>query len=228
MHEEYGLQNPLDNWELKAVKRGILRQLGKPPQQKLPITIEILSDIQKTLDYTKPITNAFWAACLIVFFGFLRKSTLLPKSSSKAETAKALRISDVRLGNDRTTAWVTIRHSKTIQFGQRTVTLPFNSTPSSHLHLCPVEALITMLAQLDGLGPLPPGQPLFSYPEGHQVLHLTHKPFVAMLRQSLQDCGKEPSLYSGHSFRRGGCSHAFAAGIPAALIKLRGDWYMAI
>ena len=28
----------------------------------------------------------------------------------------------------------------------------------------------------------------------------------------------------GHSFRRGGASDAFKCNIPAALIKLQGDW----
>jgi hypothetical protein len=43
MHLEAGLVNPLcDNYELNMVKRGVARQLGSPPEQKLPITIDIL------------------------------------------------------------------------------------------------------------------------------------------------------------------------------------------
>ena len=41
---------------------------------------------------------------------------------------------------------------------------------------------------------------------------------------ALRSAGFNPKDYSGHSFRRGGCSHAFQLGVPAACIKLRGDW----
>ena len=53
---------------------------------------------------------------------------------------------------------------------------------------------------------------------------LTYSSFTKCLKATLQAAGYPPSNYSGHSFRRGGCSFAFKLGIPAALIKLRGDW----
>ena len=36
--------------------------------------------------------------------------------------------------------------------------------------------------------------------------------------------GFPPSEYSGHSFRRGGCTTAFQIVFPAPVFKLRGDW----
>ena len=36
--------------------------------------------------------------------------------------------------------------------------------------------------------------------------------------------GYNPSEYAGHSFRRGGTSYPFQAGIPIELIKMMGDW----
>ena len=36
--------------------------------------------------------------------------------------------------------------------------------------------------------------------------------------------GRDPSLYSSHSFRRGGCTWAFKAGVPTGLIQHHGDW----
>jgi hypothetical protein len=41
---------------------------------------------------------------------------------------------------------------------------------------------------------------------------ITHSSFVNVLKKV------------GHSFRRGGASHAFKCNIPAALIKLQDDW----
>jgi hypothetical protein len=55
------------------------RLMGKPPKQKLPITVPILIDLVKSLS-DHPSDLAFRTACLIAFFGFLRKSTLLPAS----------------------------------------------------------------------------------------------------------------------------------------------------
>ena len=223
LHDETGLPNPLAIWELTMVKRGINRCLGRPPRQKLPITLEILTRIHDTLALSTNSALAFWAACLIAFFGFLRKSTLLPKSSKPSDTQKAILLSDVDVKQDRSAIVITIRHSKTIQFGQRRLTLPFVAVPGSHL--CPVEAIVSMLARLKGAQGLPSGQPLFSYVSPEKVAqHLTHTTFSEMLRSALRSSGINPAEYSGHSFRRGGCSHAFALGMPAALVKLRGDW----
>jgi hypothetical protein len=222
LHDEAGLPNPLAVWELTMVKRGINRCLGRPPRQKLPITLDILQKIYNTLDLSDNATLAFWAACLIAFFGFLRKSTLLPKSSNQAEIKKSIMITDVTVAEDKSCISIKIRHTKTIQFGQRCLTLPFMAVPDSQL--CPVEAVVSMLARLKG-APLTINQPLFSFmSQQNRVSHLTHSTFSEQLRSSLVNSGTDPSEYSGHSFRRGGCSHAFALGIPPALVKLRGDW----
>ena len=37
--------------------------------------------------------------------------------------------------------------------------------------------------------------------------------------------GRDSSLYSTHSLRRGGCSWAFKAGVPTNLIQHHGDWF---
>lgn len=52
---------------------------------------------------------------------------------------------------------------------------------------------------------------------------ITHSSFVNALKKVLEVCGIN-SEYSGHYFRRGCASHAFKCNIPAALIKLQGDW----
>ena len=51
LHVERGLPNPLqNNWEIGMIKRGISRQLGAPPVQKLPLTVEILIKLHSMLD----------------------------------------------------------------------------------------------------------------------------------------------------------------------------------
>ena len=222
MHEEQGFSNPLDNWELKMLKKGITRKLGKPPSQKLPITPQLLSLIHSKLDFSLPITKVFWAACLVAFYCFLRKSTLLPKSLSKMEVSKSLCLSDITIKPDKSEICLRIRHTKTIQFGQRILELPVSCVPGSIL--CPVSAVVSMLANLSTIQ-MSKIQPLFSYISiNGKVDTLTHDVFVKMLRFYLKQCSIDPMQYSGHSFRRGGCSYAFGLGISPSLIKLRGDW----
>lgn len=99
LHLDAGLANPLEgNFEVANLKKGIARQLGSPPIQKLPITCEILRDIRKFLNFTKPADICFWSACIFGFFGFLRKKTLLPVSMKNFGVACLLR-GDVSMPN---------------------------------------------------------------------------------------------------------------------------------
>ena len=225
MHCESGLESPTAGWDISLVKKGILRTHGKPLNQKLPITPDILRKLFEVLDMECGLHKAFWCACLIAFQAFLRKSSLLPKSGSQSDRMKALTIGDVVLSSDGNSMLLNIRHSKTIQFRQRVLSIPISAVPNSSL--CAVEALTTLLASLHkGIPSLPSSQPLFSYLDssGTAVIFLNHDTFVSLLKGFLNKCGLQGSSYSGHSFRRGGCSYAFSLGIPAHLVKLRGDW----
>jgi integrase len=51
---------------------------------------------------------------------------------------------------------------------------------------------------------------------------MTVTQFTTILQSLLVDLGLKG--YSGHSFRRGGASHALACGVPAEVIKAQGDW----
>ena len=88
LHLQSGYKNPLDdNFEVGLIKKGIRREKGVPPVQKAPITVPILRKIRATLDLDKPSDLAFWAACVLGFHGFMRKSTLL-SSSAEAQLGK--------------------------------------------------------------------------------------------------------------------------------------------
>jgi hypothetical protein len=134
LHIEAGFVNPLlQNWEVMMIQRGISRLMGAPPKQKLPMTIPMLLALYGTLDHSSS-DKAFWIACLIAFFGFLRKSTLLP-ASSELVLGKFIARSDVQSLTLQSFS-VLIRFSKTIQFGQRVLSLPYVSCADPRL--CPV------------------------------------------------------------------------------------------
>ena len=218
LHLESGFPNPLHhNFYLSSLLRGIRRNLSTPPKQKLPMTPSILLSMYTQLDLSNPIMVSFWAASLVAFFCFFRKSTLLPNSSVH-NCSTQMCVSDVTISDS--LALIKVKHTKTLQFRDRLLQVPLPLIPGSPL--CPVTPLRSLLHPSL---PIPPHAPLFSYPlpkGGYSFL--THNSFSRLLRLTLSSCGISPSDYSGHSFRRGGASFAFSLGVPSELIKAQGDW----
>lgn len=225
LHTSNGLDNPLEgHFNLELVKRGISRVHGMPPKQKLPITPRVLLDIYSKLDMDISFHVTFWACCLVAFFSFSRKSTLLPRSKNDIDD-KTLRLSDLGFSCNGTVAVITVRHSKTIQFGQRILKLHLQGSTSLNQTsvLDPVSALKRSISRFPDAADT--ALPLFSYVRKNGSLScLTYNSFVTCLKEHLRKAGYDPNVYSGHSFRRGGCTFAFQLGISPSLIKLRGDW----
>ena len=111
-----------------------------------------------------------------------------------------------------------IRRTKTIQYNERILVLPFVKSPSPDI--CPVVAV----QNLQYLTPFDPKLPLFSYREKGVIRWWCHKTFTNRLRCLLKRAGHSANLYSCHSFRRGGASLAFRLGLSRTEIKKRGDW----
>jgi hypothetical protein len=218
LHVEAGFDNPLEkNWQLSMVKRGIARSKGSPPAQKLPISIPLLKDIHGLLDLSNPADLAFWLACLLAFYGLLRKSTLLPVNAAALVQDKYICRSDVTelsLGS----FVLVIRHTKSNQFGQRVLKLPFVACVNSIL--CPVRQLLSHF----GRSLLPQSAPICNFVQGGREVTLTHRLFVDRLKHCIALSGRNSSLFSGHSFRRGGASFCYMMGLSEVQIKIRGDW----
>ena len=217
LHVCAGYKNPLaDNWELKMLKRAIFRKHGVPLVQKEPITVDMLLDIRSLLDFKCDFDVCMWAACLIAFYGFLRKSTLLPKTSTVDAKQCLCRRDVVDLQIE--SFVLTIRHSKTNQFGQRVLSLPFAKCQNKRL--CPVRALIRHLS----INTPQPDNCLFIYRESGSLKRLTHSVFTERLKVLISQAGYDSSSISPHSFRRGGTSFANQANMSPLVVKARGDW----
>ena len=196
LHLDAGLPNPIENnWEVMMIKRGVSRVKGVPPKQKMPITLEILRDFFVHLDHVfSPFDKSFWAACLVAFYGFFRKSTILPVSATSPPGICRLDVINFSFSSFE----IVVKHSKTIQFGQRTHTLPFAACADPRL--CPVRALWSHLST----SPTPSSHHLFAYRAHGRIHLLTHSVFVKKLKELIVVSGRSPSEYSAHSFRRGG------------------------
>ena len=205
LHLEAGLPNPLkETWFLDTVIRGIGRHKGLGTRRKLPINPHILLKIRSLLDLSSSVDAVFWAACLLAFFGFLRKSNLFPPSAAKFDPSKHLLRDDFTLFN-----WgimLTIRWSKTIQFGERILRAPIPWLPNHPL--CPVQALLGAFSLTQGA---PPTGPAFVIIKEGRVSPFPPSKFVSMLRTHLSSLGFQANLFSGHSFRRVPAGHSRTA-----------------
>ncbi|XP_048253959.1 uncharacterized protein LOC125381453 [Haliotis rufescens] len=180
-----------------------MRLEGKPPAQKLLITLVILVKIRQKFRPDLTVQHSFLVSLCGVFFTFLRKSTLLPSNVENQSPNKQLCIRDVTWYSDK--VLLTIRHSKTIQFGFWILQVPLCNMACSLL--CPVSALQS-LRQVQSMIPV--------------TCHVFS--FWPKVGLTVSACGLSPQDYSGHSFRTGGCTFALNIGMPQVLIKLLGDW----
>lgn len=215
LHLESGLANPLyDSWVLNTLLKGIKREKGGQVNRKLPITTDILCRMAACLDLGNSQTLTFWSACLLAFFGMLRKSSLFPADPRQADHLLVDHCSIEDWG-----MVIYLQYSKTIQYRERKayIALPWHRNRL----LCPARTLIRALklAQVTS-----DREFILSFRQGSRLLHMTYAMFTTLLQNTLLKCGLSIQCYSGHSFRRGGASHALNSGVPPEVIRAQGDW----
>ena len=212
LHIDNGLPDPLINClQLQRLLRGIKRVQGSSTTKRLPITIDLLKVIQRSLDLNSWDHVMLWAACCLGFFGFLRAGEFTTNSSF--DPSIHLTVGDVQADSlvDPTCFKVHIKCSKTDPFR---VGCDIYVGRGNSL-VCPVLALGNFLALR---GPSP--GPLFCYADGRP---LTRQQLSSTVQAILHSAGYSGS-YSGHSFRIGAATTAAARGIPDHLIKTLGRW----
>ena len=185
MHLQFGYANPLEEPLFKHQKtlliRGIKQIHGTPVSQKCPITPDVLYKIQTVLNLNLSLEATFWAACLVAFFSFFRKSNLLPPSVAAFDPHPHLRNCDVRLY-----PWgiiLVVHWSKTIQYRNRTLLVPVPRI--AHSSLCPWSA-VTHAFKLAGVYQSPQNavEPAFTFRESHDLKTLTYSIFNSKRKQT--------------------------------------------
>ena len=89
LHRHFGFNVMFQEvFSIKLILRGLWRILGDAPVQKLPITPDILLRLYP--QFTARSDSGFWAAMLIGFYTFFRKSNLVPKSEKDFDPTKNL------------------------------------------------------------------------------------------------------------------------------------------
>ena len=115
---------------------------------------------------------------------------------------------------------IRVSATKTIQCQQCSLVLPTPSLPESRL--CPTSALPHHLSLNPGLSSVP----LFTVLTRSGLQPITYRQFCTFLSLVVSRLHLHPSLFSPHSFRRGGATFAFDCHIPSEIIKLQGDWHL--
>ena len=208
-----------------ATLQGVRRCWGRPSKPVMPLTMADLAKMAKLPGCVDgSLTQcALWAAILVGFFGLFRKDNLTTGKTGAWNTRGALVRDDVLFQADGMVVWLRVRHSKTIQCGERQHWVPLHAVPGSPL--CPVRALHRLFARTIGR---PGGSPLFVMEKMSAkkctVIPMTHEVLVAGIKALAQQVGLRPGDYAGHSLRRGGATAALRLDLNKIYIKLQGDW----
>lgn len=203
----------INTFLLNLSLRGLSRLKPYCVRQAHAITPDHLIQMSTVLNLEDPSDSVYWCLFLFAFFLFARKSNLVPSTQKDFKNKKFLLRNDVKPGLDHLV--VSMRWSKTIQFGERVLETPLIAIPGSIL--CPIAAFKCMCKKVKAKK----GDPLFTLPNNS---YINYKKFQNKLRHLILAINLDPYCFSTHSFRRGGCSFAFKSNCPSELIQLHGDW----
>ena len=202
LHHSLGVKFPTDSVKLDDTLQGLKRKLKGTPKQVLPINPVILRRMFKFVDTQKTRDLALWCGFLVAFYTLFSKANVCPKEV-KFDPETVLTRGDIVIDQENERVLIFVNFSKTNQFQRscHVIPIPRNSDPALDLftHL---SALFTRVKAGNDA-------PALSYSANCFV---THQTFTERLKSLLAKSGLDPSLFSGHSFRRGGASYLYSVG----------------
>ena len=198
---------PIDyqNYKVHMAIEGIKHKLGMAVKRAAPLLPRQLVMMFSHLTENRGHVT-FRAALLTSFRGLLRKQNV-------TDSPVTLLRSDICM-----TSWgmmVSIRGSKTIQYGDRVLKIPIARL--SDQTLCAVYWTARHFKEI----PAPPSSPAFLRAPGAA---LEYETYMDILKYVAEEAGLNPRDYSSHSLRRGGTSYLRSVGASIEELKVRGDW----
>ena len=186
--------------------------MAKPIQQAAAMTPELLREIYNMVNVLDVVEVVCFTAVLVGFYLFLHKSNLVPDSVLIFDPSRQSTTADVIL--QPYMVLMNITWTKTIQYKQRTLTLPHTFKIQRD---CAIFWVQHMLARVPGA----PQDLLFSIPKRGANVPLTYEQLRKMLKKWVEDMGRQSDIQ--HTVRRG-TTHALRSGITGEEIRLTGDW----
>lgn len=199
---------PRDHDRVVRVRKGLNNyySLGEVTTPKRPLGFIELTQLHALIDHNTFIGARAWAAYLLSFYGLLRRSEILDSR---------LKFAQIQV------------HSSGLS-----ITIPFSKTSlqphTVHICqrddlLCPVLAFIRYRSFIPSRLIAIPTCPVFlaSHDRTKPVNHLN---MINTLKSQLNTLGLNSQHYGWHSWRRGGTTAMFAAGVAETLIQSHGRW----
>jgi hypothetical protein len=190
------------------VQRGIQNVFGlsEVTEPKAALSLSDLAVFHSRIDHSSFEGARDWFAYVLAFFGLLRIGEYISPT-------------------------LTHKHVASQQWGIE-ITIPFSKT-----NLQPVQ--VRLIRRDDTFDPVMaydnyvshiapklrlPSLPFFLAQPARSTVLQEHE-FVATLKQRVKSwLAKDPAVYAGHSFRRGGTTALFLAGVPETVISAHGRW----
>jgi integrase len=192
-HRAAGFDSPRDSAGVRAVRRGIRRELGTAPREAAPLLTPELRRALAALPAT--LHGARDRALLLLgWAGAFRRSALV-----------ALDVADLVVGTEGLA--VTLRRDKTDQEGRgRTIAIPF----SSSTEVCPVRSV---RAWLDAAGVSEGAVFRAVNRHGHVgAARLSDRAVALVVQRAAASIGLDAATFAGHSLRAGFATSAARAG----------------
>ena len=214
LHGATGHDFPENDFLLETTLQGLKRRLAGTPKQVLPIDPVVLRRMYRFVDIRKLGDLSAWCGFLLAFYCLFRKANLCPKDSED-NPARILKRSDIEIDEELEQVLVYVNFSKTNQFMQRShvIPIPRNNDPALDLY-----SHLRILFRRVKAGP---ESPALSFSPSQ---YINHRTFTERLKALIRKSGLDPSLYSGHSFRRGGASYLYSIGGTTLMVQVLGEW----
>ena len=193
---------------LKLAVKALKRRSG-PQRKRAPVTVRMLADICRILDFKTYEDALLWAMLTMAFFGFLRVSEFT--TDGQFNPMYHLLREDLRFLADFSSMFIKIKASKTDPFRQG-CRIVLGATGDC---LCPVLAMslyLSMSRSSEG--------PLFKLLDSRPV---SRSWFCSRLQEMVRRIGAEGD-FTSHSLRIGAATRAAEVGLSSALIQILGRW----
>ena len=219
LHIEAGFDNPLENSHRIRLAIRAIEINQPPPCQKLPITLAILQQVHLSIQDSLSEYNTLmiWTAMCLGHFGCLRSGEFTAKSSYYDTDVHLARTGLVFGINANNVNFIQIHLTKS-KTDTNNVGVDITIGCTNNL-ICAHCSMRQYCFQRDRMYPI--SGPLLLFDNGNI---LTREMFIKYTRMYLASIGIDPSKYSGHSYRIGGCTSAALAGLKDWELKRLGRW----
>ena len=214
LHTALGYSFPQDDFGLEATLQGIKRRLKGTPQFVLPIDPVILRRMYSHIKISNTHDLSLWCSFLIGFYCLFRKANIVPKDNN-FDPECVLTRGDIVIDDVGKNVLIYVNFSKVNQFQKsfHVIPIPANADPALDLYRH-IKELYSRVIVADS-------SPAFMY---NKTSFVNYRSFTKKLKELLSMSGLDPSLYSGHSFRRGGASYLYSIGGSTLMVQVLGDW----